>query len=103
MDKILAYAEVLSKKLNIPLEGVDLSDLDTETSYRKDNGELNASSQKEIEKRLKALASKPKKYIAKNSILHDGKVYKTGDDITGVIAQEGIDELVFLGAVTVTE
>lgn len=102
MDKILAYAKEISEKLNVPFEGVEFSDLDTESSYRKDNGDLNAATQKEIEKRLKALV-KTKKYIVKTSILHDGKVYKTGDNITGVIAKDGIKELLFLGAITEVE
>lgn len=103
MDKILAYANKVAQEAEINIEGIDFSPYDIETSYRKDNGELNAETQKKIEKQIKSFFVKKVKYIVKSPILHNGKRYAKGDDVTGTIAQKALDELLTIGAIEAGE
>jgi len=91
------YAKKVKDENSVTAE-IDLDDLYVETSIRKDNGELNAAAKKEIERRAKAVTEpkdediEPKKeakksYIASQNILHNGKLYKAGEDISGIDAE----------------
>ncbi|MFV0481853.1 MAG: hypothetical protein ACK5LP_07705 [Campylobacteraceae bacterium] len=97
-DKILNYIEELkAEKPEFNPEAIFDDLLDVKSLTQK--GEIRADVKNIIKERLYP-KSEVQKYVAKTTILHSGKTYKAGEDVS-MLDEESIRRLVTLKAVTI--